>query len=168
MVRTIKSTMLRARYLANQQGLYIWKIQLENRATRAGACFFEPKIIKLSKKFITSPTVTDAQVDDVILHEIAHALAGPNVPHHGKEWKKIARSIGCSATRCVAPFVPPKWRVVCACGMVNQPRYKANRKWAATKMCGMCNEVLKVVPAASAYRSMQQPQRDVIDLTGDE
>jgi predicted SprT family Zn-dependent metalloprotease len=50
--------------------------------------------------FVMSPVVTDNHVIDVILHEVAHALAGPFVGH-GPTWKTIAKEIGCSANRCV-------------------------------------------------------------------
>jgi hypothetical protein len=40
-----------------------------------------------------------AQVRDTILHEIAHALAGPRTGHR-EVWQATAKAIGCSSMRC--------------------------------------------------------------------
>jgi predicted SprT family Zn-dependent metalloprotease len=40
------------------------------------------------------------EVRETILHEIAHALAGPKVRAHGREWGEIALRIGCNGRRC--------------------------------------------------------------------
>jgi SprT-like family len=37
--------------------------------------------------------LSDSKVREIILHEIAHALAPPNVGH-GSEWRAIARQLG--------------------------------------------------------------------------
>lgn len=145
--RTITSTIAKAKELLEQHHLDGWSIKIDKCKARAGLCNFVTKTIHLSGVFIQSANVTDAQVTDVILHEIAHALAGPSVPHHGQEWKRIARSIGCSGDRCVAPFASPKWHYICPCGRVNYQRHKNNRLWASARVCRWCRGKIYVLSA---------------------
>ncbi len=60
--------------------------------------FFAPKrLIKIGDWMCKSPITS---FDDLILHEIAHANAGPGAGH-GPIWKAEARRIGCTADRCM-------------------------------------------------------------------
>jgi hypothetical protein len=57
-------------------------------------------------------------VRETILHEIAHALAGPRAGH-GPRWRAIAHRIGSTGERCVsaqAPRVAGPWVGTCASG----------------------------------------------------
>lgn len=69
-----------------------WKVKINNRITRAlGRCCYTTKTIELQGRYVKDNTV--AQVTDTILHEIAHALAGPRAGH-GLEWKRWAVRVG--------------------------------------------------------------------------
>ena len=69
-----------------------WKVKINNRLTRAlGRCCFTTRTIELQGRYVKDNTV--AQVTDTILHEIAHALAGPSAGH-GPEWKMWAVRVG--------------------------------------------------------------------------
>lgn len=60
----------------------------------------------------------EAEVRETILHEIAHALAGPRAGH-GARWREIAHRIGSTGERCVsaqAPRVSGEWVGTCAYG----------------------------------------------------
>jgi predicted SprT family Zn-dependent metalloprotease len=46
------------------------------------------------------------EIRDVILHEIAHALAGHKAGH-GPVWKAAARKVGAKPSRCAAPSARP-------------------------------------------------------------
>lgn len=97
-------------------GLRGWAFRFDNARTRVGVCRYEPRIIGLSRHYVRA---NDAdEVRDTILHEIAHALAGPDAGH-GPRWKRIARALGCSTDRCTtaALDVDPRYSLWCdKCG----------------------------------------------------
>lgn len=102
--------------LLRQHGLLAkgWKIKFDRARKRFGYCDERKKEISLSKPLVI---LNDRpQIEDTILHEIAHALAGYEAGH-GDKWKAIARSIGCNAERgyddttVVQPL--PKYQAVC-------------------------------------------------------
>ena len=113
-----------------------WHFDFDRAMMRAGCCFFNKQLITLSTHYVDCPTVPDNAIIDTILHEIAHALAGPYA-RHGAVWKEVAMSIGCSASVCsVHDFRPPfKWRVLCPCGHVNCGRYRKPSKNMVCKKC---------------------------------
>lgn len=96
-----------------------WSFRLDTAKRRFGCCMRRQKVISLSAPLTRLNSVED--VKDVILHEIAHALAGPNV-HHGPEWKAICIRIGAKPERCyneelvITP--PSKYHATCECGKV--------------------------------------------------
>ncbi len=101
----------RARRLLAKHGLSGWDFAFDNGRKRAGACRFREKRITVSREYALAAG-TD-HIRDTILHEIAHALAGPD-HRHDAVWRKTARSIGCSARRCHdLVFSPPRWIVSC-------------------------------------------------------
>ena len=105
------STAMRlARTLKDQHGLRDWSVGLDRAKTRAGVTFFRKRRISLSAPL--TRLHDEAQVRDTILHEIAHALVGPE-HGHDRAWKAKAREIGSSDSRCfsseaarqLAPFI---------------------------------------------------------------
>ena len=90
-----------------------WTFGYELTTSRAGACRYHEREINLSVSFALK--AADDEIIDTVLHEIAHALAGPNTGH-GREWQRIARQIGCSAKRCsTTVHTPGRWIGSCAC-----------------------------------------------------
>ena len=75
-----------------------------------------------------SPTLhSDDEVLDTILHEIAHALVGPQHGHDAV-WRAKAREIGCTGERCVSsdsPRVPGDWVGRCSAGHEKTPAPRA-------------------------------------------
>ena len=56
----------------------------------------------------------DADIDDTLLHEIAHALVG-KAHGHDQVWQAKAVALGCSGRRCHdVQFTPPRYIVTCA------------------------------------------------------
>lgn len=92
-----------------------WRFKWDRAQRRVGQCRFGAQEIGLSKP-IYSITANEPDAINTILHEIAHALAGPHAGH-GPEWKRVAHSIGCSAQRC-APvhMVRPETKFTGTCG----------------------------------------------------
>lgn len=122
-----------AEALIQEHGLDGWSFQFDSAQKRAGACAFNTKVISLSRFYCIK--ASDAQVRDTVLHEIAHALAGPK-HNHDATWKRIARSIGCTADRChTVDFAPAKYIASCSrCGW----HQKKNRRLrgGVCKTCG--------------------------------
>ena len=105
-----------ARGLVREHGLAGWTVRLDRAKTRAGVCRFARREIGLSAPLtrLHSPE----EVHDTILHEIAHALVGPEHGHDAV-WRAKAREIGCSGERCVSqdsPTVRGDWLGTCPAG----------------------------------------------------
>jgi hypothetical protein len=79
-------------------------------------------------------------VEETILHEIAHALAGPEA-HHGPAWKKIASCIGAKPQSCfVVARLAKKANYTVFCENCGHPQYlyKLSSIWRkrSCKFCG--------------------------------
>lgn len=117
-----------------RHGLTGWRLVFDNAKTRAGVCRFDRKEIGLSRPLISLYEVE--QVTETVLHEIAHALAGPR-HGHDRVWRATARRIGCSGRRCMpvdAPSVEGPWVGVCPAGH----RTTAHRRPIRVKSCRTC------------------------------
>jgi predicted SprT family Zn-dependent metalloprotease len=68
-----------------------WKFIFDSAKQRAGLCNYTDYQISLSKYIVEYHSID--QSEQVILHEIAHALAGKSAGH-GPNWKQVAKSIG--------------------------------------------------------------------------
>lgn len=111
-----------------------WKFGLVRRVRNIGMCYYHKKLITVSVCFIHD----DAQVKDTILHEIAHALVGPQVKAHGTEWKQAAMSLGCEPRACgfAQPQAQAKYLLTClTCGYT----YNKYRKPRVTRSCPKCS-----------------------------
>ena len=69
-----------------------WTFRVNGRLRKTlGRCYHSSKHIELSKMYLENGK--PEHVKDTILHEIAHALAGPGTGH-GREWKQWCRKVG--------------------------------------------------------------------------
>lgn len=115
-------------------GLDGWRVEFDSAKRRAGICRYTQRVIGLSAPL--TRLHAEAEVRDTILHEIAHALAG-QAAGHGPAWRSTARSLDCSATRCLpaeAPRVPGAWLGVCPAGHTVERHRRPERVTA----CGRC------------------------------
>jgi len=84
-----------------------WSVSFGHAKRVAGSCKYKTLTLNFSTEF--AERVPQKSLENVILHEIAHALAGFKAKH-GKEWKTIAKKIGCTGETChtfvfsIAPF----------------------------------------------------------------
>jgi predicted SprT family Zn-dependent metalloprotease len=118
---------IKAQQLANQlmkeHGLYPqWSFQFTNAVRIFGSTNFNKRLIKLSR--VLTEINDEEHVRDTILHEIAHALAGPGIGH-GPTWKQIAIEIGCNGQRTFSSKI------------VNTPQHR----WTGT--CPTCDRKIK-------------------------
>lgn len=74
-----------------------WTFRFDKATSRLGACHFHKKEISLSRLMVTYGELED--MEQTMLHEIAHALLPPEAGHY-KPWKVLAASIGYTGERC--------------------------------------------------------------------
>lgn len=68
-----------------------WSFGFDNAKRRAGQCDYTRKRITVSRYL--AARFEDDEIHQVLLHEVAHALAGHKAAH-GPAWKRIARELG--------------------------------------------------------------------------
>ena len=68
-----------------------WTFGFDNAKRRAGQCDYRTKRISVSRYL--AARFDDDEIHQVLLHEIAHALAGHEAGH-GAGWKRVARELG--------------------------------------------------------------------------
>ena len=80
-----------------------------------GLCRYHDRRIELSIHFVEAND--HAAIEDTLLHEIAHALAG-EAAGHGPRWRRICRQIGATPQRTGEAQMPAgKWVAACpSCG----------------------------------------------------
>lgn len=127
-----------ANRLFDLHGIKDWKFTFDNAKIRAGLCRFHLKHISISKHMVLNDTITLKQIENVLLHEIAHALVGHEAGH-GTEWRNKAISIGCDGERYhTLMLTNPTGMKGCGCGHVFKIVYK-NRKETKNKLCKKCD-----------------------------
>lgn len=121
-----------ANQLLCQWGLSNWQIRFDRARTRAGSCRHEEQVITLSAPLLT--LFSYSQVKEVILHEIAHALAGKN-HQHDVVWKNLARRVGANphASLQGTPRLPGRWMGVCPQGHVFERHRAPRQKYSCAK-----------------------------------
>jgi SprT protein len=107
---------LREHGLSRQGWVFSWS----NSKTKFGLCHFGHRSIMVSS-FLAAASSSE-EVRDTVLHEVAHALAGPQAGH-GPKWKRIAEELGArpeaKASESRMNAIPSKWVGTCPkCGDV--------------------------------------------------
>lgn len=93
-----------------------WAFRFDHAKTRFGACDHQKREISLSRYLASA--AEDDEVHQVLLHEVAHALAGPRAGH-GPKWQAVARELGYVGGRTHDSPVATehaRWRGVCPSG----------------------------------------------------
>ena len=139
----INETEKMARELMDLNGLQEWRFRWDSSTRRAGVCRYGVKEIGLSRKLIVVADWSEHATRMTILHEIAHALAGP-FAGHGYEWRRICLQIGGDGQRCYQtddehrPELVMDWMGTCPNGHVTyKARRPTQRQMDAT--CGRCS-----------------------------
>ncbi|AJM77149.1 sprT domain-containing protein [Rathayibacter toxicus] len=73
-----------------------WSFAFDHARTRGGACHWARKRITVSQ--LLAARWSDEEVRQTLLHEVAHALAGPEAGH-GPQWRRTALRLGCDGSR---------------------------------------------------------------------
>lgn len=101
--------------LMDQHGLIEkgWSFDFDRAKRRFGYCSYKEKKISLSADLVELND--ESHIKNTILHEIAHAIAGPKA-HHSRKWKYVAYQIGANPVRCYSSeVVQPKHKWVGTC-----------------------------------------------------
>lgn len=118
-----------------------WTFGFDLAPARGGVCRAADREIRLSVPFVLRAPV--AEIQNTILHEIAHAVVGPEHGHDAV-WKAKAQEIGCSGSRghAIQPQVAA-WVGTCnGCGRQWQ-RQRLQRRVRQNAMCGICRQRLQ-------------------------
>jgi predicted SprT family Zn-dependent metalloprotease len=111
-----------------RHGLVGWTFRLADTKRRLGVCKHRTKRIEISEYYATHNR--DEAVLDTLLHEVAHALAGPKAGH-GPVWKEIAIRIGATPRACDdspdTVVQPGDWQTTCTACNRTHHRYKRPR-----------------------------------------
>ncbi|WP_414171958.1 SprT-like domain-containing protein [Clavibacter tessellarius] len=114
-----------------------WTFAFDHARTRAGACHYGEKRITVSRHL--AGRFEDDEIHQVLLHEVAHALAGSRAGH-GPRWKAtaaeprlrgVAAALGAPSPRSLAP-----WVGACPAGHAHFRYRKPTRPLA----CGLCSK----------------------------
>jgi hypothetical protein len=143
-----------ARTLMNEHGLGHVPFKWANGKTVLGTCHWgrdvhalgwgrpgpwEVDSISLSRPYVE--VLPEAEVRNVILHEIAHALAGSPEANHGPVWRVHARRLGVVGNSCVDPSAHPDSKYEFRCK--NGHTFPAHRKPTRVKGCAKCSRTFK-------------------------
>lgn len=116
-----------AQALIRENGLVGWTFSTNNNKTRVGVCKYGPKRIEVS--VLLTKNMTEAQVRNVLTHEVAHALVGGGHAHDAV-WARQHRALGGDGKRCQSGITLDtsdyKWKIVD--GVTFKTLGHANRK----------------------------------------
>lgn len=111
----LKATQELAMRLMTEHKLFGWQFRFNRAKRQMGVCRYpvrnRPGRIELSVHLVVRNE--EAEIRDTILHEIAHALVGPQ---HGHDdvWKAKCIEIGAAPKRCGQAVMPiGKWQAAC-------------------------------------------------------
>ncbi|WP_240917889.1 SprT family zinc-dependent metalloprotease [Phycicoccus sp. HDW14] len=96
----VQQALAMGRRLLREHGLDGWSIVADRAKTRAGVCRFGRRQIGISAPL--TALHSEDEVRDTLLHEIAHALVGPE-HGHDEVWRATAVRIGCSGSGACPP-----------------------------------------------------------------
>lgn len=112
-----------------------WSFGFDRAVTRAGQCDHAARRITVSRHL--AARYEDDEVHQILLHEVAHALAGPRAGH-GPTWRRVARELGYTGSRLhhgAAATDRARWHGTCPAGHEHVRFRRPNRPLA----CGVCS-----------------------------
>lgn len=132
---TLEAVRARAQHLMSTHlGNGGWTFDFDHAKTRAGQCDFARRRITVSRYLAVR--FSDDDVDQVLLHEIAHALSGARAGH-GPRWRRTAAELGYTGSRLydgpVASELAP-WVGACPAGH-EHVRYRTPTRPLACARC---------------------------------
>lgn len=152
-----------------EHGLKSWRFRFDRARQRFGLCHYGNKTISLSR--VLTELNDAAQVEDTLLHEIAHALT-PGAAH-GPGWREACRRLGAEPRRCFGAEVKrPVSSYLLACPHCQRafPRERKTRRALACRACCRAHNggryharyrlVWRTLPALSRGEQAPDPARE--------
>jgi predicted SprT family Zn-dependent metalloprotease len=129
-----------------------WSFDFDAAKRRAGLCNYTAKRISVSRYLAAK--YEDDDIHQVLLHEVAHAIAGPRAAH-GAKWLSTARSIGYIGDRLhdgesATEFA--NWVGTCPGGHTHY-RYKRPTGQLSCRLCGPGFSQKRLISWTSRARS---------------
>ena len=135
----------------NEHGLSHWHIRTAAHMHILGLCDHKTETIFLSIHHLD--THPEPEVENTILHEIAHALVSPGHAHD-EVWQAKAREIGCTSVNAVShlSFSPEMIdavrsgatvEVTFETEVIHRPKYKVTRIQDKCEFCGKVAKLLR-------------------------
>lgn len=125
---------LAERKIAQHLDLENWKFEFDSAKRRAGLCDYDQQKIQLSKYHVNVHSVDENL--QVVLHEIAHAMAGSEAGH-SKTWLATAKRIGYRAEKFTGKEIAQEtapWVGVCPMGH-RHFRYRRPKNMVSCALC---------------------------------
>lgn len=114
----------------------VWSFGFDNAKTRAGLCNYTTKRITVSRYLASR--YEDDEIHQILLHEVAHAVAGGRAGH-GPKWRAVAADLGYEGGRLhhgeIAHEMAP-WLGICP----NGHEHFRYRKPTRATACGACSK----------------------------
>lgn len=120
--------------MAEHLDMEVWQFGFDSAKRRAGLCNYTDKTITISRYLVDIHTVDESM--QVVLHEVAHAIAGKKAGHT-KAWLSVAKSIGYRAEKFTGKEIAEEtasWVGTCPAGHEHFRYRKPTRQLA----CGLC------------------------------
>jgi len=143
---TIQDIVALARAEADKHGFAGVPIQIDQSKCRMGGCAHRgDTILYFTFSAVLMPLVSNAEILDTILHEIAHAKT-PGAKH-GLAWQVAAIAVGAKPQPCSAAVIDAKqagykYIAACACG----PHVHGKcRRPTRRVICSTCHQPLTYV-----------------------
>ncbi|MFM1796128.1 MAG: hypothetical protein RLZZ340_805, partial [Actinomycetota bacterium] len=125
---------LAERKIAEHLDLENWKFEFDSAKRRAGLCNYTEQKIQLSKYHVDIHSVDENM--QVVLHEVAHAMAGSEAGH-SKVWLATAKRIGYRAEKFTGKEIAQEtapWMGVCPMGHKHY-RYRRPKQMVSCALC---------------------------------
>ena len=125
---------LAERKIAEHLDLENWKFEFDSAKRRAGLCNYTDQKIQLSKYHVDIHSVDENM--QVVLHEVAHAMAGSEAAH-SKVWLATAKRIGYRAEKFTGKEIAQEtapWIGVCPMGHKHY-RYRRPKQMVSCALC---------------------------------
>lgn len=121
--------------MAEHLDMDAWAFGFDSAKRRAGLCNYTNRTITISRYLVDIHTVDESM--QVVLHEIAHAMAGKKAGHT-KAWLSVAKSIGYRAEKFTGKEIAQEtasWVGLCPAGHEHF-RYRQPTRQLACGLCG--------------------------------
>ena len=116
-----------------------WTFGFDLSTVRAGVCRYRDKRIDLSVSYCLRATRAD--VENTLLHEIAHAIVGAEHGHDAV-WRARAHALGCTAERCHdVTHTLARWVGECGCRR-RWFRQRLSRRLRHGAICRKCGRAI--------------------------